>query len=152
VAYHAGLFNIGGEGAGDARRPRRRPCANKLTRPPGFLLIRWASWARGVGALWAAIPGYLQARRGSHIVITTIMFNWLASVLIVYLLVNVLREPQFHESGNAHLPGRVATSRQCTTSCAVRSPGSAHRQIITHLRASPWRRLFVWLTDLSLAA
>ena len=39
------------------------------------------------------MPGYLQAKRGSHIVITTIMFNWLASVLIVYLLVNVLREP-----------------------------------------------------------
>ena len=42
------------------------------------------------GALWALIPAYLQARRGSHIVITTIMFNFIASALMVYLLVNVL--------------------------------------------------------------
>jgi general nucleoside transport system permease protein len=40
---------------------------------------------------WALVPAYLQAYRGSHIVITTIMFNFLASSLLVYLLVNVLK-------------------------------------------------------------
>ena len=45
------------------------------------------------GAIWGAIPGYLQAKRGSHVVITTIMFNFIASVLMVYLLVNVLIKP-----------------------------------------------------------
>jgi simple sugar transport system permease protein len=45
------------------------------------------------GAGWAFIPGYLQARRGSHVVITTIMFNFIASALVVYLLVNVLKVP-----------------------------------------------------------
>src|SRR4029077_14236245 len=34
-----------------------------------------------------------QARRGSHIVITTIMFNFIASALMTYLLVNVLIKP-----------------------------------------------------------
>jgi simple sugar transport system permease protein len=43
--------------------------------------------------VWAAIPAYLQAYRGSHIVITTIMFNFLASSLLVYLLVNHLKVP-----------------------------------------------------------
>ncbi|MEH6452361.1 MAG: ABC transporter permease, partial [Psychromonas sp.] len=43
------------------------------------------------GALWAAIPAYLQAYRGSHIVITTIMFNFIASSLMVYLMVNVFK-------------------------------------------------------------
>jgi threonine/homoserine/homoserine lactone efflux protein len=37
------------------------------------------------------MPAYLQAKRGSHIVITTIMFNFIASALLVYLLVNVFR-------------------------------------------------------------
>ena len=37
------------------------------------------------------LPAYLQARRGSHIVITTIMFNFIASALLNYLLVNVMR-------------------------------------------------------------
>ena len=43
------------------------------------------------GAAWAFIPGYLQAKRGSHVVITTIMFNFIASALMVYLLVDVLK-------------------------------------------------------------
>ena len=34
--------------------------------------------------LWAAVPAYLQAWRGSHIVITTIMFNFLAAGLNGY--------------------------------------------------------------------
>src|SRR3546814_10333979 len=45
------------------------------------------------GAAWAAIPAYLQAYRGSHIVITTIMFNFIAAALMVYLMVNVLIQP-----------------------------------------------------------
>ena len=62
------------------------------------------------GAAWAFIPAWAQAYRGSHIVITTIMFNFIASALMVYLLVNVLVEPgnmspetrEFAPSG--HLP------------------------------------------------
>jgi simple sugar transport system permease protein len=45
------------------------------------------------GLLWAMVPAYLQAYRGSHIVITTIMFNFLASTLLVYLIVNWLKAP-----------------------------------------------------------
>src|SRR3712207_1095271 len=95
VAYHAGLFNIGGEGQATLAGLGIALVLNNLSFLPGVLLIPLGILgAAAFGALWAAIPGYLQARRGSHIVITTIMFNWPASVLIVYLLVNVLREPQ----------------------------------------------------------
>jgi simple sugar transport system permease protein len=45
------------------------------------------------GAAWAFVPAWLQARRGSHIVITTIMFNFIAAALMTYLLVNVLIKP-----------------------------------------------------------
>jgi simple sugar transport system permease protein len=47
--------------------------------------------ASAVGAFWALIPAYLQAKRGSHIVITTIMFNFIAASAMVYLLVDVLK-------------------------------------------------------------
>jgi ABC-type uncharacterized transport system permease subunit len=95
VAYHAGLFNIGAEGQATLAGLGIALTLNNLTFLPGFLLIPLGILgAAAFGAAWAAVPGYLQAKRGSHIVITTIMFNWLASVLIVYLLVNVLREPQ----------------------------------------------------------
>src|SRR5690606_578374 len=95
LAYHAGLFNIGGEGQATLGGLGVALTVNNLDFLPSPLLIPLGILgAAAFGALWAAIPGYLQARRGSHIVITTIMFNWLASVLVVYLLVNVLREPQ----------------------------------------------------------
>jgi simple sugar transport system permease protein len=63
------------------------------------------------GGLWAAIPGALQAWRGSHTVITTIMFNFIASALLGYLLVNQLKEPgnmtpESRAFGpSAHMPG-----------------------------------------------
>jgi simple sugar transport system permease protein len=42
------------------------------------------------GAAWAAVPGWLQARRGSHVVITTIMFNFISYALMNFLLVHVI--------------------------------------------------------------
>ena len=54
---------------------------------PWPLLIPLAIIASALfGALWGVVPGYLQAKRGSHIVITTIMFNFIASSLMVYLI------------------------------------------------------------------
>ena len=56
------------------------------------------------GAAWAAIPAYLQAKRGSHIVITTIMFNYIAAALLIYLLVNVLRPDGQMDPASARFP------------------------------------------------
>ena len=39
------------------------------------------------------MPAWLQAKRGSHVVITTIMFNFIAAALMTHLLVNVLIKP-----------------------------------------------------------
>jgi general nucleoside transport system permease protein len=39
------------------------------------------------------VPAALHAWRGSHVVITTIMFNFIASAILGYLLVNTLKEP-----------------------------------------------------------
>ncbi|RVU83316.1 ABC transporter permease [Leucothrix sargassi] len=95
VAFHAGLFNIGGEGqAYIGGLGAGLVCLLLAKWLPGLLVIPIAIVAAGLfGAAWAYIPAYLQAYRGSHIVITTIMFNFLASSLMVYLMVNVLNEP-----------------------------------------------------------
>ncbi|NKC11956.1 MAG: ABC transporter permease [Gammaproteobacteria bacterium] len=95
VAFHAGLFNIGGEGqayiAGLGLTLMVLALDSVL---PPFLLLPLAIGAAAAGgALWGWVPGYLQARRGSHIVITTIMFNFIASAVMAYLLVNVLIMP-----------------------------------------------------------
>ncbi len=95
VAFHAMLFNIGGEGQayiGGLGVALVLLAFDKVL--PFWVLLPLAlGGAMLFGALWAAIPAYLQAYRGSHIVITTIMFNFIASNLMVYLLVNVFIVP-----------------------------------------------------------
>jgi ABC-type uncharacterized transport system permease subunit len=95
ICFHAGLFNIGVDGqayiAGLGAALVSLYCGSFL---PGYSLVIVAILAAALfGAAFAAIPGYLQAKRDSHIVITTIMFNYIASALMGYLLVNVLRSP-----------------------------------------------------------
>ena len=92
VAYHASLFNIGGEG---------QAAMGGLGVALVALMLPWPHWGIALpaamigaalfGAAWALIPAWLQAKRGSHIVITTIMFNFIAAALLNYVLVNVLR-------------------------------------------------------------
>jgi simple sugar transport system permease protein len=92
VAFQARLFNIGGEG---------QASLGGLGVALVLLAVPWPHWTLALpaailggalfGAAWALIPAWLQAKRGSHIVITTIMFNYIASALMVYLLVVVLK-------------------------------------------------------------
>ena len=94
LAFQAGLFNIGGEGQAYVAGLGIALIALNFGNLPGYVLVPLGILgAAAAGALWAFIPGVLQAKRGSHIVITTIMFNWLATSLLGYLLVNVLRPP-----------------------------------------------------------
>ena len=93
VAYHGGLFNIGGEGQANIGGLGVALTALALgPHLPSFVMLPLLVIAAALfGMLWAAIPAWLQAWRGSHIVITTIMFNFLGASLNVYLLVNWLR-------------------------------------------------------------
>ena len=94
IAFQAKLFNIGGEG---------QALIGGLGVAFVCLYVPWPNWwlamaaailaSAAFGALWAMIPAYLQARRGSHIVITTIMFNFIAASVMNYLLSHVLRPP-----------------------------------------------------------
>ena len=105
VAFHARLFNIGGEG---------QAVLGGLGAALACLYIPWPHWSLAViggglaaaafGALWALIPAYLQAKRGSHIVITTIMFNFIAAALLNYILVNLLKPTGVMEPASASFP------------------------------------------------
>ena len=105
VAFHGGLFNIGGEGQAQL---------GGLGVALVCLALPWPHWTLALmaaivgaalfGAAWATIPAYLQAKRGSHIVITTIMFNYIAAALLIYLLVNVLRPDGQMDPASARFP------------------------------------------------
>jgi simple sugar transport system permease protein len=94
VAFHAGLFNIGGEGqAYVGGLGVGLVCLAFGGESPWLVIPLGILAGCAFGAAWAFVPGWLQARRGSHIVITTIMANFIASALMTYLLVNVLIKP-----------------------------------------------------------
>ncbi|MFZ6815278.1 ABC transporter permease [Undibacterium sp. Rencai35W] len=92
IAMQAGLFNIGSEGQMYVGGLGLTLVLLALDASlPGWLLIPLAIIGSAVfGATWAYLPGYLQARRGSHIVVTTIMFNFIAASLMNFVIVTYL--------------------------------------------------------------
>lgn len=95
VALQARLFNIGGEGqAALGGLGSVLVCLALDSVVPGVIVLPLAIMgAAAFGAAWAFIPGYLQATRGSHVVITTIMFNFIAAGVLVSLLTGPLIRP-----------------------------------------------------------
>ena len=105
VAFHARLFNIGGEGQAMLGGLGVALACLYLPLPHWSIALLAAIAASAIfGALWAMIPAYLQAKRGSHIVITTIMFNFIAAALLNYLLVNALRPTGAMDPATAKFP------------------------------------------------
>lgn len=96
VAFHAGLFNIGGEGqAYFAGLGVALACLwldGTLNAPLMFLVAILSAVL--FGAAWALVPAYLQARRGAHVVVTTIMFNYIAAGLLNYMLAGPIRSTE----------------------------------------------------------
>jgi simple sugar transport system permease protein len=92
IAMQAGLFNIGSEGqmyfGGLGLTLAMLALDTSL---PWWLLIPAGIVGAALfGALWGFLPGYLQAKRGSHIVVTTIMFNFIAASLMNFIIVKYL--------------------------------------------------------------
>jgi len=112
IAFQARLFNIGGEG---------QAMLGGLGVALVILFIPWPNWWTAIiaamlsaalaGALWATIPAWLQAKRGSHIVITTIMFNFIAFSLMNYILSHVLRPQGSMDPATARFPNTVRLPR-----------------------------------------
>jgi general nucleoside transport system permease protein len=105
VAFHGGLFNIGGEGQAQLGGLGVALVCLALPWPHWTIALLAATLGAALfGAAWAAIPAWLQAKRGSHIVITTIMFNYIAAALLIYLLVSVLKPAGQMDPASAHFP------------------------------------------------
>jgi ABC-type uncharacterized transport system permease subunit len=92
IAMQAGLFNIGSDGqmylGGLGLTLVMLQFDSSL---PAWILIPLALSAAALfGAAWAFLPGYLQAKRGSHVVVTTIMFNFIAASLMNFIIITYL--------------------------------------------------------------
>jgi ABC-type uncharacterized transport system permease subunit len=89
LAFRAGLFNIGAQGQLVLGAIFAGYVGFAMHLPVGLHLLAAVIAAALGGALWGAIPGFLKARTGAHEVITTIMLNYVAASLLLYLLSNV---------------------------------------------------------------
>lgn len=94
LSFRANLWNIGVEGQYAVGAFAAALVAFGVRGLPVFIHLPLAV-AAGVagGVLWALLPIVLKLRRGAHEVITSIMMNYVASALVLYLLADVFRDP-----------------------------------------------------------
>jgi len=93
-AFRCGLFNIGGEGQMYIGTFLATWVGFTFTNLPAFILLPLCILtAAAGGALWAAIPGILKAKKGVHEVIVTIMMNWIAASLTFFLVLKFKAPP-----------------------------------------------------------
>ncbi len=138
-AFRAGLFNIGGEGQVYI----------------GALTAAWLGVSLGflgplaipivlavcvlTGFLWGAIPGILKAYFGAHEVITTIMLNFIAIDLTVYLALNPLRSKGL-------IPGTADMDAAARIPLIGLGLGRANFGILIALLAAGVAYLLLWRT------
>jgi general nucleoside transport system permease protein len=85
-AFRCGMFNIGGNGQYLAGAVTAVWIGSELPGLPSVVHVLAAIVAGALmGAAWAGIAGFLKATVGAHEVITTIMLNWIAVWVAVFL-------------------------------------------------------------------
>ncbi len=110
LAFKAGLFNIGVAGqflvgafAAAVAGAEFATLDTNVAVPLSLVIGGLAGGAYGF------IPGFLKARTGAHEVVTTIMLNSIASLLLAWAVADIFRAPEFTfartaDIGNARLP------------------------------------------------
>ena len=100
-AFRAGMFNIGGQGQYTVGAIVAVWVGSSFSGMPSLLHIVFAIVAAAAaGGLWAGIAGVLKAATGANEVISTIMLNWIAIWLGVYV---------FQLGGPLHNPHQSTT-------------------------------------------
>ncbi|AUZ86766.1 ABC transporter permease, partial [Arthrobacter agilis] len=98
LAFRAGLFNIGAQGQILIGATFAGWIGFTLHLPVGLHLLLVILAGMVGGAVWAGLVGLLKARTGAHEVILTIMFNYIATNLVLYFL----STPAFQRPGSTN--------------------------------------------------
>jgi ABC-type uncharacterized transport system permease subunit len=98
LAFRAGLFNIGAQGQILIGATFAGWVGFTLHLPAGIHLLLVIIAGMLGGAVWAGLVGLLKARTGAHEVILTIMFNYIATNLVLYFL----STPSFQRPGSTN--------------------------------------------------
>jgi simple sugar transport system permease protein len=85
--FRAGIFNIGAEGQMAMGALIGSMVAMNVGFLPPFLAIPLSLiFGMLAGAIWASIAGFLKAFTGAHEVISTIMLNWIATNIAIFMV------------------------------------------------------------------
>ena len=109
-AYRCGVFNLGGEG--------QFLCGSMAAITVTLLMGHEGWWVSilavlagtVMGGIWGLLPGILKTWRGLNEMITTIMFNYVATLFMGYLYTTALREgsvPQTAPVPEGSVIGRI---------------------------------------------
>ena len=95
ICYRANMWNIGAEGQLLAGALGGSAMALFLIDSDSVFALPLTLIAGMVsGMLWSAIPTYLKLRFNSNLILTTIMFNYIALYLLIWAVHGPLRDPQ----------------------------------------------------------
>jgi simple sugar transport system permease protein len=97
LGMRAGLFNIGAEGQLMVGA-LAAVAVSTFSLPPGLHLLVGVIFAMLAGALWALPVAILRVKKGVHEVVSTIMLNWIAFYLCLYLVLGPLYKAGTHTS------------------------------------------------------
>ncbi|GGN92513.1 ABC transporter permease [Saccharibacillus kuerlensis] len=142
-AFRAGMFNIGAAGQVLLGMTGASLIGIKLTGLPAIIHAPLAIIVGGLfGGLWAALAGYIKAKRGVNEVITTIMLNWIALFLCNYIVRTFLLLPGNQRSLD------VESSAWVSIGWLSEMMGNArvHWGILVAILASIFFYYFLWKT------
>jgi general nucleoside transport system permease protein len=121
VPFRAGMFNIGGNGQLIAGALAAAYVGFSWSLPTAVHIVAVILAGMAGGAVYAGIVGVLKARTGAHEVITTIMLNYIAVNLLLWLIsTQTFHDPLRHDAiskpakSTAILPHLSGSSPQVT--------------------------------------
>lgn len=118
VSFRAGFFNVGAQGQMYLGSIAAITVTSAWTGGPPLLVIPAAVvLAILAGALWSLIAGYLRVHYGTDEVLSTLMLNFIAILLLQWVVVGPLRDPS--GTGQVAASSVIDPGLRITTSSGV---------------------------------
>ena len=109
ISFRCGYFNIGAQGQFYIGAICATFMATWLNDAPAYVLTPLCFLAgMAGGALWAFWPGWLRLQSGTDEVITTLMGNFIAGLILVYVTTGPLKDPSGSGQQSSSRPLKAA--------------------------------------------
>jgi len=149
VAFRGGMINIGGEGQLVMGALAATIVALTFGSLPGPLIMILAGIAGAAGgAIWGGIAGVLKARRGVNEILSTVMLNVIAALLMNNLVAGALIDPRQIERGT-RIPETARFPRSADLPRLL-EPTRLHSGIIVAIVMAVLVWVLLWRTPIGL--